>query len=103
MKVEDTNKDTVLNLANYKGVKPQVEAGLVKHVILQNGNILPCGPGSVHYFITTTNKERMMPYIQFDTTAFSTGHPSQIETTRVELFPNAVAGIAYDKPSDDVE
>lgn len=89
MKAEDSIKDSKLNVLNFSDKKSQVDAELVQKVILNNGTVLGVVKGSFHFFITTT--ERPMPFIQFDTHDLS----EATAPMRVEVFPTAVAGVAY--------
>lgn len=91
MQVEDTEKDTKLNIMNFDGKKPQVDADKVSLVILTSGQVIPCIKGSFHFFVTKA--ERAMPFVQFDTNAI--GNPNTDQVTRVEIFPTNMAGVGY--------
>ncbi len=98
MKIETSNNGPKLNLLKPDGVRDQAGATDVDYVLLDTHGWIKIIRGSFHFFKTSGDKP--VPFVQFDTIG---GHKwgDEGEVYRVEVFPTAIAGLAYPRPDDE--
>ena len=95
MKIETSKNGPKLNLLQPDGIRNQTDSRDVTHVLLDGIGWVRIEPGSFHFYKTAGDKP--VPFIQFDVLA--TGDlPAG---WRVEVFPTAIAGLAYSPEDGD--
>lgn len=99
MKIEESAKGPKLNLLEPDGVRSQAHADDVTSVLLERGWV-SIVPGSFHFYRTAGPKP--VPFVQFDVV----GDPALVDGLddqpyRIEVFPTAIAGLAYPVPAED--
>lgn len=97
MKIEESQSGPKLNLLKPDGVRDQAGASDVEYVLLDTHGWVKVIPGSFHFYKTAGDKP--VPFIQFDMIGSPTGNNGDIY--RVEVFPTAIAGLAYLRGSDE--
>lgn len=97
MKIEESANGPKLNLLKPDGVRDQAGASDVTYVLLDTHGWVRVIPGSFHFFKTAGDKP--VPFIQFDMTGSPDGNTGGVY--RVEVFPTAIAGLAYARPDND--
>lgn len=98
MKIENSSIGPKLNLLKPDGVRPQAGASEIDYVLLDTHGWVKVIPGSFHFYKTAGDKP--VPFVQFDVIGSPTGNANG-DVYRVEVFPTAIAGLAY--PRDDDE
>jgi hypothetical protein len=93
MKVENTDRAPKFNLLNPDGERPQADAADVSAVLLDGEGWTSIVPGSFHFYVTNTNS-KPVPFVQFDVIG-NPASPGDFNKYRVEVFPTAIAGLAY--------
>lgn len=100
MKIETSEIGPKFNLLKPDGTRNQVHAEDVTHVLLSDTGWKRIIPGSFHFYKTAGDKP--VPFVQFDTVADPcTGGIDTNTHYRIEVFPTAIAGLAY--PVNDNE
>lgn len=92
MNIEISESGPKLNLLEPDGVRNQASAAEVEAVLLDGEGWTPIVPGSFHFYKTAGDKP--VPFVQFDVI----GNPSSGSPHgkyRIEVFPTAIAGLAY--------
>ena len=98
MNIETSESGPKLNLLKPEGVRDQASAANVTHVLLDGLGWRRIMVGSFHFYKTAGDKP--VPFVQFDVVADpATGGVDPGQHYRVEVFPTAIAGLAY--PTDD--
>lgn len=96
MNIEESVSGPKLNLLKPDGVRDQARADNVSVVLLDGEGWVNIIPSSFHFYKTSGDKP--VPFVQFDVI----GNPAGIlgghddRTYRVEVFPTAIAGLAYE-------
>ena len=98
MKIEESPDGPKLNLLKPDGIRNQAGATDVDCVLLDTHGWVKIIPGSFHFYKTAGDKP--VPFIQFDMVGHP-GHTGGNGKYRVEVFPTAIAGLAYPCPSDE--
>lgn len=96
MKAEDSKLAPVVDFRNPDGVRAQTSRVITD--VLIGDNWLPVQPGSFHYYITSEDRQKAVPFIQFDVAGW---YDDELSGKRVEVFPSSVGGYAYEKNEDD--
>ena len=97
MKIETSESGPKLNLLKPDGIRNQANASEIDYVLLDTHGWVKIIPGSFHFFKTAGDKP--VPFVQFDMLGSPTGHSSGVY--RVEVFPTAIAGLAYERSDDE--
>lgn len=96
MKIETSESGPKLNLLNPDGVRSQAHADDVTRVLLDGEGWVAIVPGSFHFYKTAGDKP--VPFVQFDVLYDPAGTEKMYY--RVEVFPTAIAGLAYERPEE---
>lgn len=91
MNIETSESGPKLNLLKPDGVRNQASATDVTCVLLDGEGWVAVVPGSFHFYKTAGDKP--VPFVQFDVIGNPAG--SGMGKHRVEVFPTAIAGLAY--------
>lgn len=97
MKIETSESGPKLNLLNPDGVRSQAHADDVTRVLLDGEGWVAIVPGSFHFYKTAGDKP--VPFVQFDVPCDPVGGLS-MKAYRVEVFPTAIAGLAYEREEE---
>lgn len=97
MNIETSESGPKLNLLKPDGIRNQAGASDVDCVLLDTHGWVKVIPGSFHFYKTSGDKP--VPFVQFD----MIGDPANGggSVYRVEVFPTAIAGLAYPRPDDN--
>ena len=87
----------VVDFRNPDGVRGQTNREITD--VLIGSNWIPIVPGSFHYYVTSGDRAKAVPFIQFDVAEWC--QIDDLIGKRVEVFPSAVGGYAYEKDEDD--
>lgn len=98
MNIETSESGPKLNLLKPDGVRNQASATDVTTVLLDGEGWVAVVPGSFHFYKTAGDKP--VPFVQFDVIG-DPASPSKMEKYRVEVFPTAIAGLAYPVSYDE--
>lgn len=100
MKIETSESGPKLNLLQPDGVRNQASADDVTHVLLDGLGWRRIIPRSFHFYKTAGDKP--VPFVQFDVVADPSSGGVDTDTHyRVEVFPTAIAGLAYPVQDDE--
>lgn len=91
MKADESVTGPALNLLEVEGVQEQ-SGNVITQILLNDNNWYQVEEGSFHIF-RSTNNDKAMPYVQFDTPTVD-----GIEGIRIQVFPATVAGWAFPVP-----
>lgn len=92
MNIETSESGPKLNLLKPEAVRDQTSATDVACVLLDGEGWVNVVPGSFHFYKTAGDKP--VPFVQFDVIG-NPANPGVIGKYRVEVFPTAIAGLAY--------
>lgn len=92
MNIETSESGPKLNLLKPDGVRSQTGSADVTSVLLDGEGWLSIVPGSFHFYKTAGDKP--VPFVQFDVTG-SPSSTADFRKHRIEVFPTAIAGLAY--------
>ena len=97
MNIEVSESGPKLNLLKPDGVRNQTSGADVNAVLLDGEGWTAIVPGSFHFYKTAGDKP--VPFVQFDVI----GNPAngELRKYRVEVFPTAIAGLAYPLSDDE--
>jgi hypothetical protein len=98
MNIETSESGPKLNLLKPDGVRDQASATDVTCVLLDGEGWINVIPGSFHFYKTAGDKP--VPFVQFDI-AGNPASPVPTGNYRVEVFPTAIAGLAYPITDDE--
>lgn len=94
MNIEISESGPKLNLLNPDGVRNQQAGENVTHVLLDSIGWKRIVTGSFHFYKTAGDKP--VPFVQFDIVNDpATGGVDPHNHYRIEVFPTAIAGLAY--------
>lgn len=96
MNIETSETGPKLNLLKPDGVRNQAGANDVEYVLLDTHGWVKIVSGSFHFYKTAGDKP--VPFVQFDMIGSPNGHNGGVY--RVEVFPTAIAGLAYARPDE---
>ena len=97
MNIEISESGPKLNLLKPDGIRNQANAANVEYVLLDTHGWVKIIPGTFHFFKTAGDKP--VPFVQFDMACTPDGKPGGVH--RVEVFPTAIAGLAYEREGDE--
>lgn len=99
MKIETSESGPKLNLLKPDGVRNQASATDVTSVLLDGEGWVAVVPGSFHFYKTAGDKP--VPFVQFDVIGNPASTNPMAGKYRVEVFPTAIAGLAYPMTDDE--
>lgn len=102
MKVEGTDGTPAFNPLNFDGTKSQPHSEVISHVLI-NDAWYEIIVGSFKLY--KTGGDRPVPFVQFDLPSRDQNDFAQLGSNldgkRVQVFPNAMSGVAFSVPEDD--
>lgn len=98
MNIETSESGPKLNLLKPDGVRNQTSGADVNAVLLADSGWVGIVPGSFHFYKTAGDKP--VPFVQFDI-KYNPANPNGFDRYRVEVFPTAIAGLAYPVSESD--
>lgn len=99
MKIETSESGPKLNLLKPDGTRNQTAPADVTSVLLDGEGWVAVVPGSFHFFKTAGDKP--VPFVQFDVIGNPASTNPMAGKYRVEVFPTAIAGLAYPIVDDE--
>ena len=96
MKAEDSKVAPVVDFRNPDGVRGQTNREITD--VLIGSNWIPFVPGSFHYYVTSGDRAKAVPFIRFDVPNW---YEDELAGKRVEVFPSTVGGYAYEEEDKD--